>query len=257
MMKILIIEDEPKTAGVLKDIIIQVQPNTEIMTILGSIQKSVDYLSDSRNLPDLIFMDIQLADGLSFEIFSRVQVKCPVIFCTAYDQYSLQAFKTNGIEYILKPIKEEDVKAAFTKFENLKQSINPESEILDILKSALEHKKSFKTAILVRFKESYIPILISNIALFLVDTEIVYAYTFDNQKHAVFKPIMDIENEINPSQFFRINRQVLINRAAINEIQPYFNRKVVVKTKLKLDEQLIVSRLKVTEFMNWIENPKS
>jgi two-component system, LytTR family, response regulator LytT len=252
-MRILIIEDEPKTAEILKDIIIQVQPNIQIMGILESIQKSVDFLSDISNLPDLIFMDIQLADGLSFDIFSRVQVKCPVIFCTAYDQYSLQAFKTNGIEYILKPIKEEDVKCAFKKLENLKLAIQPESEILDALKNALGYKKNFKSTLLVRFKESYIPISISHIALFLVDSELVQAYTFDNHKYTVHKPIMDIENEIDPGQFFRINRQVLLNRRAIIEIQPYFHRKVVVKTQPAINEQLIVSRLKVSDFMNWIE----
>lgn len=255
MMKILIIEDEPKTAEVLKDIIMLVQSGTEVLSILDSIQKTVDFLSVSGNMPDLIFMDIQLADGLSFEIFSRVQVKCPVIFCTAYDQYTLQAFKTNGIEYILKPIKEEDVKAAFTKFENLKQSIKPESELLDVLKNALGPKKSFKTTILVRFKEGHIPIQVSNIALFYVDTEIVYAFTSDNQKYAVFKPMNDIEEELDTSQFFRLNRQMLLNRSAITEIQPYFNRKVIIKTHLKINEQLIVSRLKVTDFMNWIEKP--
>lgn len=255
MIKVLIIEDEPKTAAVLRDIILQVQPNTEITGVLDSIQKSVEYLSDLKNVPDLIFMDIQLADGLCFEIFSRVQVTFPVIFCTAYDQYALQAFKTNGIEYILKPIKEEDVKAAFSKYETLKQSIKPESELLDALKSALDSKKRFKTTMLVRFKESFIPLPISNIALFFVDTEVVYAFTFDNQKYAVFKPINDMEEEIDPSIFFRINRQMLLNRAAIVEIQPYFNRKIIVKTHLKIEEQLIVSRLKVTQFMNWIEKP--
>ena len=252
-MKILIIEDEPKTADVLKDIIKQVQPGTEIVSVLDSIQKSVDFLSDPGNIPDLIFMDIQLADGLSFEIFSRVHVKCPVIFCTAYDQYSLQAFKTNGIEYILKPIKEEDVKSALNKFENLRRSIKPESEILNVLKNALGQSKNYKTTILVRFKEGYVPIQVSNIALFYVDTEIVYAHTMDNQRYAVFKPINNIEEESDPSQFFRINRQVLLNRMAITEIQPYFNRKVIVKTHLKIKEQLIVSRLKVTDFMTWME----
>ncbi|OFY24480.1 MAG: hypothetical protein A2W98_11180 [Bacteroidetes bacterium GWF2_33_38] len=254
-MKILIIEDEPKTADVLKDIILQVQPKTEIISIIDSIQKSVEFLSVISNSPDLIFMDIQLADGLSFEIFSRVKVKCPVIFCTAYDQYALQAFKTNGIEYILKPIKEDDVKGAFVKFENLKLSIKPESEILDVLRNVLSNKKDFKTTILVRHKESYIPIVISSIALFYLDTEIVYAYTFNNQKYAVFKSINDIENDIDPSLFYRINRQMLINRTSITEIQPYFNRKVIIKTHLKINEQLIVSRLKVTDFMNWMEKP--
>lgn len=219
-MRILIIEDEPKTADVLKDIILQVQPKTEIVSIIDSIQKSVEYLSVLGNSPDLIFMDIQLADGLSFEIFSRIKVKCPVIFCTAYDQYALQAFKTNGIEYILKPIKEDEVKGAFAKFENLKLSIKPESEILDVLRNALGNKKDFKATILVRHKESYIPIVISSIALFYVDTEIVYAYTFNNLKYAVFKPINDIENDIDPSLFFRINRQMLINRLLSQRFSP-------------------------------------
>jgi two-component system, LytTR family, response regulator LytT len=252
-MKILIIEDEPKTASVLEDIIIHYEPNTELLGILDSIQKSVEYLSNSQNLPDLIFMDIELADGLSFEIFAKVQVKCPVIFCTAYDQYALQAFKTNGIEYILKPIEEEAIKTAFIKYERLKQSIKPESEVLSVLKNALGHQNCFKTTILIRHKNSYVPILISNIALFFIETELLYAYTFDNKKYAVFKTISDIENDIDPALFFRINRQMLLNRSAIKEIQPYFHRKVIVKTHLKITEQVIVSRLKVTDFMNWIE----
>lgn len=253
-MRILIIEDEPKTAEVLKDIIQQVQPKSEIIAILESIHNSVSFLSVPANLPELIFMDIQLADGLSFEIFSRVKVKCPVIFCTAYDQYTMQAFKTNGIEYLLKPIKEEDVISAFIKYENLKQAINPESDLLSILKNTLENRKSFKTTILVRYKEGHIPIPVSEIALFYLDTDVVYAFTFDNQKYAVFKPINEIESDLDDAQFFRINRQMLLNRTAITEIQPYFNRKVIVKTALKVTEQLIVSRLKVTDFIHWIEN---
>lgn len=252
-MRILIVEDEPQTASVLKDIILQVQPSSHIIEITESIEQTVEFLSDNKNRPELIFMDIQLADGLSFEIFSRVQVKCPVVFCTAYDQYTLQAFKTNGIEYILKPAKEEDVRAAFVKVENFKQIFTPESEILDIIKTNFASSKKYKTTILIRYRESYIPLPISNIALFYVDTEVVYAITFDNQKHAIFKPISEIESEIDPEQFYRINRQTLLNRLAIREIHPYFNRKVVVKTNLKFDEQLIVSRLKVSDFMGWIE----
>jgi two-component system response regulator LytT len=112
-MRILIIEDEPHTAQTLSEIIVQIRPDSVITQVLESIEQSVNYLVDENNLPDLIFADIQLADGLSFEIFSQIELKCPIIFCTAYDQYTLQAFKTNGIEYILKPVKEEDVKSAF------------------------------------------------------------------------------------------------------------------------------------------------
>lgn len=252
-MKVLIIEDEPQTAGILKEIIEEVYPAARIVGILESIGQSVHYLSVPKNLPDLIFMDIQLADGLCFDIFSRVEVNCPVIFCTAYDQYTLQAFKTNGIEYILKPVKEEDIRAAFAKVEKLKQAFSQDTVILDSIKNAFTGKRNYKSSILIRYRESYIPVAVDSIALFLLENEVVYAYRFDHQKHAVFKTLEEIESNINPELFYRINRQALLNRHAIQEIQPYFNRKMVVKTTLKLNEKLIVSRLKVTPFMQWVE----
>lgn len=252
-MNILIIEDEPHTAQILSEIIVQVRPDSIILDTLESIEQSVKYLSNDKNLPDLIFSDIQLADGLSFEIFSKVQLKCPIIFCTAFDQYTLQAFKTNGIEYVLKPVKEEDVELAFTKYETLKESLKPDTEIVNLLKNTFQKKENYKSSILVHVKESFIPIEVSKIAFFIVDTEILYIHTFDNQRYPVFKAMSEIEASLDPSIFFRINRQVLLSKKAIKEIQPYFKRKVIIKTDLKIEEQLIVSRLKVTEFMNWIE----
>ncbi|WP_347839948.1 LytTR family DNA-binding domain-containing protein [uncultured Draconibacterium sp.] len=252
-MNILIIEDEPHTAQILSEIIVQVRPDSIILDTLESIEQSVKYLSNDKNLPDLIFSDIQLADGLSFEIFSKVQLKCPIIFCTAFDQYTLQAFKTNGIEYVLKPVKEEDVELAFTKYETLKESLKPDIEIVTLLKNTFQKKENNKSSILVHVKESFIPIEVSKIAFFIVDTEILYIHTFDNKRYPVFKSMSEIEASIDHSLFFRINRQVLLNKKTIKEVRPYFNRKVIIKTDLKIEEQLIVSRLKVTEFMNWIE----
>jgi two-component system response regulator LytT len=252
-MNILIIEDEPHTAQILSEIIVQVRPDSIILETLESIEQSVKYLSNENNIPDLIFSDIQLADGLSFEIFSKIQLKCPIIFCTAFDQYTLQAFKTNGIEYVLKPVKEEDVELAFTKYEILKESLTPDTEIINLLKNTFQKKENYKNSILVHVKESFIPIEVSKIAFFIVDTEILYIHTFDNKRYPVFKAMSEIEASLDPTIFFRINRQVLLNKKVIKEVQPYFNRKVIVKTDLKTEEQLIVSRLKVTEFMNWIE----
>ncbi|MCK9207624.1 MAG: LytTR family DNA-binding domain-containing protein [Salinivirgaceae bacterium] len=252
-MKILIIEDEPHTANILKEFILKIRPQSEVLAIFESITQTVKFFTETLVYPELVFMDIQLADGLSFDIFPKVSIKCPVIFCTAYDQYTLKAFKNNGIEYLLKPVKEEDIEAAFQKVENFKQFTDPENEVMSLLKKTLSAKIRYKNSILIRVKESFIPIPILNIALFYVENEIVYAITFDNQKYPVFKPMADIENEIDPHQFYRISRQFLINRLAVKEIQPYFNRKVVVKTQFKLDQQLVVSRLKVTDFMNWIE----
>jgi DNA-binding LytR/AlgR family response regulator len=254
-MKILILEDEPHTAKALSEIIVQVRPDSIVPEILESIEQSVKYLSNENNLPELIFADIQLADGLSFEIFSKVQLKCPIIFCTAYDHYTLQAFKTNGIEYILKPVKVEDVELAFTKYETLKESLKPDTEIVNLLKKTFHQKKDYKSSILVHFKESFIPIAVDKIAFLVVDNEIIYIHTFKNQRYPVFKSMIEIESSVDPSLFFRINRQILLNKNAIKEIQPYFERRVVIKTDLRIKEQLIVSRLKVTEFMNWVEQP--
>lgn len=252
-MKILIIEDEPHNAQILSEIIVQLKPNSVILEILESIEQAVKYLSNQKDTPDLIFADIQLADGLSFEIFSKIKITCPIVFCTAYDQYALQAFKTNGIEYMLKPVKEEDVRAAFVKYETLKESLKPDNEIVNLLKKTFSPKESYKTSILVHYKESFVPVFIHKIALFVVENEMLYIQTFDNQRYPVFKTMSEIESSIDPSLFFRINRQVLLNKNAVKEIQPYFNRKVIIKTDLSIQEQLIVSRLKVTEFLSWIE----
>lgn len=252
-MKILIIEDEPHNAEVLNEIIVQVKSGAIILEVLESIEQSVKYLSNQINTPDLIFSDIQLADGLSFEIFSTIKIKCPIIFCTAYDQYTLQAFRTNGIAYILKPVKEEDIKAAFVKYDTLKESLKLDTNIVTLLKKAFSQKESYKTSILVHYKESFIPIAVNKIAFFVVENEICYIQTFDSQRYTIFKTMSEIESSIDLSIFFRINRQVLLNKNAIKEVQPYFNRKVIIKTDLKIKEQLIVSRLKVSEFMSWIE----
>ena len=254
-MKILVIEDEIQIAEVLIDILKKIRPEVVICGIVDSIEKSVRFLSVKQNAPDLIFMDIQLADGLSFEIFSRIDVNCPVIFCTAYDQYTLQAFKSNGIEYILKPIREEDICTAFDKLEKLKLSFNSDSNILSLIKDAFSGQKTYRTSILVQYKGSYIPIAVESIAFFFVSNEIVYAHCFDNRKYSVFKAMEEIESTLNPKQFYRISRQNLVNRASIKEIQSYVNRKVVIKTDLQSTEQLIVSRLKVPTFLKWIEQP--
>lgn len=250
-MNILIIEDEPQAAKILKEIIEEENPAAKVDAITESISQSVKYLQNTR--PDLIFSDIQLADGLSFEIFSRVEVHCPVVFCTAYDQYTLQAFKTNGIEYILKPVKNEDVKAAFEKVEKLKKVFSPGPELLESIQNIFSPKKSYKSSILIRYRESYIPVLVENIGLFVLQNEVVYAYTFDQKKQAVFKTLDEMEASIDPALFFRINRQTLVNRKAVLEIQPYFNRKMVIKTTFQTEEKLVVSRLKVSPFLEWME----
>ncbi len=252
-MKILILEDEPKTANILKEIILQIDSSIQILAVIDSVQGAVQYLGGALQAPDLIFMDIQLADGTCFEIFDQIKTNSPVVFCTAYHQFTLQAFKANGIDYILKPVKTADVSSALLKYSQLKQTFSQIPNLAEILRDAFSPQKNYKNTILVRSKENYIPLPLSKVMAFVVDTEIAYALTFDSSKYAIFKPMQEIEADVSPHVFFRINRQTLINRNAIKEIEPYFNRKVVVKTQPKINYDLVVSRLKVTEFLNWIE----
>lgn len=252
-MRILLVEDEHQTAQLLKDIVLHVMPEAQILAITESIQNTLDFLSNTVNYPDVIFMDIHLADGSSFEVFSQIKVHCPVVFCTAYDQYALQAFKANGIDYLLKPVTETDVRAAFDKLESLRQRDEPEAALRGLIQHLTGAGKKFKTSILVHYRDSFIPLLMDNIALFMLENEILYAYTFENTKYPVTKSLDELEHDVNPHDFYRINRQTLINRKAITLLQPYFNRKVIIKTNIKVGEQLIVSRLKVSELMKWIE----
>lgn len=253
-MKILIIEDEPHNAKILSEIIVQLRPGYIILDTLESVKQAVKFLTSQSNVPDLIFADIQLADGLSFDVFSKVEIKCPVVFCTAYDQYTMQAFKTNGIEYILKPVKEQDIEAAFVKYDTLRESLKPDADIVNYLKQTFGQRVSYKSSVLVNYKEGFIPIPVKEVAFFVVENDIVYVQTQDNQRYPLFKTMSEIETTIDPALFFRINRQVLLNKNAIKEVRPYFNRKVIVRLDIKVEEKLIVSRLKVKEFMNWLED---
>ncbi|MDD3078619.1 MAG: LytTR family DNA-binding domain-containing protein [Paludibacter sp.] len=139
------------------------------------------------------------------------------------------------------------------KFEALKSSFSADARILEMLKQSLASQPQYRKTLLVQYRESFIPLQISEIAVFFVDNEILYVYTFDQQKYAVYRPLGEIEAELNSSEFFRISRQALINRKAVKEVQPYFNRKVSIHTPIKLPETLVVSRLKVSEFMKWLE----
>jgi DNA-binding LytR/AlgR family response regulator len=254
-MNVLIVEDEIKTAELLKEII---ESNSDylVVNIVDSIEKTVSFLKQNVENVDLLFLDIQLADGKSFKIFEQVQISIPVVFCTSYDDFMLQAFKNNGIDYILKPFEERDIQNALQKVGALKKTFTKDSiNISDKIQSLFREEKSFQKNIIVNVGEKMIPIEINNISLFHLENEAVRIYCSDNQKYIVFKRMDEIESILNEKNFFRINRQMIINRKAIKEIEPFFNRKVIVKTTVSIPKKAIVSRLKVTPFLNWIENP--
>jgi len=248
-MNVLIVEDELHTSKLLKEIIEQ-DEDFLVTERLESVAEAVQYLSKHQQKLDLIFLDIHLADGHSFEIFNHIDITVPVVFCTAYDQYTLKAIKSNGIDYILKPFKEEDIHTALDKYKRLAQTFRDKSFTPLQLYAAAQYQKSFLT----QYRDKTLVKYVKDISLFYIEFETVYIYTFNGEKFSLFKNMEYIESVCDPKQFFRINRQVLISKDAVLSIEPYFNRKVIVQTKFNLSEKLVVSRLKVTAFKEWLES---
>lgn len=249
-MNILIVEDELHTAEFLKDVIEQ-QPDFMVVNMVDSIAAAVAYLGKHQRNIDLLFLDIQLSDGPSFEIFKHVDVAVPVIFCTAYDEYTLQAIKNNGIDYILKPFEETAIHFALKKYKRLVNTLQNRHFAMPALSGTVT--ATYQESFLTQLREKTIVVETGNIALFAIEHETVFMYTFNGSKHPLFKGMDYIESVLNPAQFFRISRQMLVNRDAVVAIEPYFNRKVIVQLKVTSEEKTIVSRLKVGPFKGWLE----
>jgi two-component system response regulator LytT len=246
-MNVLIVEDELHTAKLLKDII-EEDDNFLVADIVESIVDAVAYLVKNQTSLDLLFFDIQLADGLSFEIFNHVDIYTPIIFCTAYDDYALKAIRNNGIDYIVKPFRNNEIHKSLIKYQTLVSKLKPKTHV-----TFSQEKTNYQQHFLSQFQERTIVIQLDHVAFFSIANEITYLHTFENKKHPIFKKLEHIESVTNPDQFFRINRQMLIRRKAIESYEPYFNRKVILHLSVKTDENPIVSRLKVSEFKKWLE----
>lgn len=247
-MNILIVEDESHTAALLQEIIEQ-DADFIVMEKLESVVEAVQYLGKYQKNIDLLFFDIQLADGKSFEIFKHVDVITPIVFCTAYDEYTLQAIKNNGIDYVLKPFKEEEIHQALQKYKRLIANLQPKAPVYIQTNAPKTYQQSFLT----QYREKSIVKRVEEVALFSVELETVYLYTFAGEKYPLYKKMEYIESVCDPNQFFRINRQMLVNRMAVTAFEPYFNRKIVLQLKVKASEEAIVSRLKVSNFKEWLE----
>lgn len=247
-MKIVIIEDEPKTAANLEKILKSIDSNFRITEIIDSVEIGLLYFGEV-GFPDLIFSDIQIADGLSFEIFETKTPTCPVIFCTAYDQYALQAFKANGIDYLLKPFSEADVRKSLEKYRNLRQS-EVSSQSLQALFEQLQ--KPQKQSVLVNFREKIIPINLQQIPFFYASNHTTTIF-FEGKKLTLSYSLDELEKMIDTTKFYRANRQYLINRDFIREIEHYFARKLVVLLTIPTPEKIVISKAKASEFLRWME----
>lgn len=251
-MKILIIEDEQKSARELERILTSLDPTIEVVAKIDSVEESITYLSENPP-PDLIFSDILLSDNLCFEIYNRVHVKSPIVFCTAFDEYTMDAFETNAISYILKPVNVKKVAAALQKFSEMKSVFEPEAASRQIQTAGLQLKYTYKTTLLVEQADRVIPLQVNDIAFVYLDQTIVKVTTFQRQNYFFASSLDEIERVLDPARFYRANRQFLINRAAINNAERYFSRRFVVKLNVEPPEPIVVSKAKASEFLQWLE----
>lgn len=258
-LRILIIEDEKPAVEKLTSILLKYNSKFSIVKNTISINESVEFLKSNLNSIDLIFLDIQLTDGLSFSIFEKIKITKPVIFTTAYNEYALKAFQLNSIDYILKPYIFEDIKKALDKFFNFKNVIQEkdESEQFDIefIKKVIAQEKSpiYKERFMVRKGEKIKAIDTSDIKLFYADDRDVYLISSENRTFAVNHKLEEVEKMLDPKKFFRVNRTYIVQFVAINEIIAYSNSRLKIDTNCRLDKEIIVSREKVGAFKRWIE----
>lgn len=251
MLKVVIIEDEKLTAADLADTLKKADKSIEIVAILPSVEQAVHFFHEEDDF-NLIFSDIQLPDGLSFNIFKSVKPKVPVIFCTAYDQYALEAFKANGIDYLLKPFNNESVAGAIEKYRSLKASFTSTENNLDRLIAHLEKSSSRKyDSIIVYQGDKIVPVELDQVALFYLEDNYVFAYTFNSQRYMLTQSLEEIEN-VCGRDFFRANRQFLVNRIAVKDAARHFNRKILINLKISFPEQILVGKLKTTSFLKWL-----
>lgn len=254
-MKIVIIEDEHLTAEDLSDAILRIEPSYQVIAILSSVKEAIDFF-DQKPEADLIFSDIQLGDGLSFEIFKNRQIQIPVIFCTAYDEYALNAFQANSIDYILKPFSTATIKASLDKYKSLKEAMAPQGNISQtgieqLLVNMDSRPKS--SSILIHYKDQIIPIPEKDIALISIKNESTSIKTFENKVYFVNKTLDELENKLG-SIFFRANRQNLVNRSAVKSVEQYGARKLALILSVPHSETVSVSKEKHTPLMNWLES---
>ena len=255
-MKIVIIEDEQLTAEDLASTITELRPDYEIVKILSSIKEATTYFSQHKDF-NLIFSDIHLGDGLSFEIFKSISLKTPVIFCTAYDNYAIDAFKANGIDYVLKPANKKSILEAIEKFERLTTPVvelNPVmTELLEIFKTKSSNNNNNNKSILVHVKDKIIPIKLEEIAIFFIRNEVTSILDFTGKVYSIDETLEEIEL-FNLPVLFRANRQFIINRKAVKDASQYFSRKLVVNLSIPFTEQIIISKEKTPLFLSWLKS---
>ena len=252
-MKVLIIEDEALGVERLTKHLQSIDPEIELVGATGSISASVEWLRKNEQ-PDLILMDIELSDGQSFDIFQQVEVSSTVIFTTSYDEYALKAFKVNSIDYLLKPVKKEDLEASLEKFYRLKEkfSLPVAVDMKSLVRELREQQTRTRSRFLVKQGQKLISIETSEIAYFFADGRLCYFKTWNRMKYVVDYTMDELEGMLDEQQFFRANRGFILSIRTVRQIHPYFNGKLKLELEPVPQQEVLVSRDKANSFKEWM-----
>jgi DNA-binding LytR/AlgR family response regulator len=250
MTKCLIIEDEFAASSHLAALLKKVQPDIEILAIVESIRDGILWFN-SHPEPDLIFSDIQIADGLSFSIFDSVRPRSPIIFTTAYDEYAIKAFKLNSIDYLLKPIDEESISFSMKKFRE--QQLLTGTKITELMQAARLEKPNHRLSFLVRYQDRLLPVTTDELMAGFIDNGIVYLLVNSGKQYPVDMNLDDLQQQLDPRLFFRANRQFIVSRKSIRDMAVHFNGRLLVNLKVNTPEAIYISKERVSAFKRWFE----
>lgn len=254
-MNIVIIEDEILAANRLKKLLLEIDPSINVLSIIETVEDAIKWFNENLDI-DLIIADIQLADGLSFEIFKNIKINSFIIFTTAYNNYAIDAFKHNSIDYLLKPLKKNELSNSLLKYKDIHSRITKANQlnVEDLLLQIKKDEIKYKTRFLVKTKQSLRTILVDYIMSFYIEGQLVFLQTYDKEKFLVEYTLNELEELLDPKKYFRINRQMIISISAIKTINQFFNQRLILDLEPSMPFDVIVSREKVIAFKKWLED---
>lgn len=252
-MRVVIVEDEERAANRLKQLLNEVDNSIEVIAEMETVRDVVTFDWSSSAI-ELIFLDIHLADGSSFDIFHQISIEVPIIFTTAYDQYALEAFEVNSVDYLLKPIDPNKLKNAIHKWEKWQYKPNNRNTAnLNSLIEQLSSKKEYTRNLLVAHKHKLLPIPTEEFAIFYIDNSVIKGVTFAGQQYFPEQNLDELESVLDPKIFYRASRQFILHLNCIVGIESYFNSRLLINTNPQISEEILVSKAKAKEFKNWVK----
>ncbi|MDN5203707.1 LytTR family DNA-binding domain-containing protein [Fulvivirgaceae bacterium BMA10] len=250
-MNVLIVEDEIVAASRLKKLVKACSPEIEVIEVLNTILDTSNYLL--KNNPDLIFLDIQLSDGICFELFEKQEIDIPIIFTTAYDHYMQQAFKVNSVDYLLKPVRPEELKNSIEKFKKYKQPQTDTKLLNDLFAQFVKEKNAYKCRFMVRSGRGFISVDVRDIAYIIAQNKLNYIITKMGKRYVIDYTLDQLQRLLDPKEFLKINRNYIISNSSIVKIEPYFNNRMLVEVDPPANEDVLVSRNYLKNFKAWMD----